>query len=508
MAVLGYCGYPQMMTGAKVQNSVVKPAAPVAEVIQLEPVTAFDKELDFLAKSKTAQPQLWSDIWQQYAFDSEHRLMLAQTWMELNPKAFLQCLLDHYFPLDTSSYEARNLLFRSWARRDPEAAFQAARSVTDLPGFSGAPREVAEELMSKDLLVAIKYIKQLPTNFYSWDVPPAAYQKDPGLFLELFLPLESGSSSWTASMDAAIEHWVLHDMKSLPVWLAKHPSLKERILPKVIQQLAKAEPAEVAATISQMEVGKLRENYAKQYLLPAWSAKDPAAAVAWCQENLFAERHRTICDIFSKIAEQDPQKASQMVTQLPSGSTADEVIRSIALRWADKDALATVKWLKSLPKDDARAAYKHIAAEWVEADVASAKDFVLHEPDGPWLIGAELVSKLATSDPNEAAKCIAALPKDAHYLALDLARTVAESSGAATAMKYYRAFADAELNEEIIESVMSAYRYKKRPLAEGLAWVKSLNDRAQIKAAREQLIEADFTEAEHALIDKALPDTQ
>jgi hypothetical protein len=258
----------------------------------------------------------------------------------------------------------------SWASMDGDASLAWVQSLPNSNGKQSALASIAEEIVRSNPLQAFTIAQLLPEGYTRENL-----QKN--------LVLQSIAYGQS---DQAVA-WV----QNLP-----DGAMRDRLLPDVLDGLAKQSPVD-AARLAALLPGGLTQNAAIMNIVAQWSSSAPQAAADW-------------------------------IAMFPEGDVRNNAIQSLVGQWTMQDSAAPGKWLLSLPdsleKQDALGSYvsqlcayepslalnyvnyiqddniretqmENIARSWLRIDRSSAET---------WLAGANLapeVKQQLLSEPSQ-----------------------------------------------------------------------------------------------------------
>ncbi|MES2709916.1 MAG: hypothetical protein V4726_25185 [Verrucomicrobiota bacterium] len=315
------------------------------------------------------------------------RSAAMKQWAELEPQGCFQwyrAITPSQWLLVSGYDDLTSVLFRTWARKDPEAAMRAARSVAHREDFSSAQWEVASAVMGTDLTKGLRLACDpgMPVSPNSrltaalWEKDPAAFVKSAG---EL---LSSGVENrfLNEGRTKALELWYKQDPAA--AWAAVNAMPRTdrvRLLPQLLKQATAAAGVEqAAALLSSVPAGSVKSRAGRE-LLKSWAKTDPEAAIAWMGQNLPSNRADAMGQIITSAAETHPEKALKLVSGLEAGPMRDRAMAGLADGVGDdaEKAAPVVSWLLSQPADEGRrGALGKLTSAWVEQSPEQADAFL------------------------------------------------------------------------------------------------------------------------------------
>lgn len=207
------------------------------------------RRLRFLELVENADPAELRRMYLGGRISSREKRDIAQRWAETDPAGMFEFLKS------TSRAEwdrnpaqndlARDLLFRAWARRDPEAALAAATSLRTRPHFRRALGEVASATLEFDLSKGFAALAALPSDVTA-PLRDSVWKDDPAGFLQA-----AGAGSpdvlrhgWVRHVvNSAFTEWVRRDSAAAAAWLTERPPEQQRHLwSRLAFRLAEIDP--------------------------------------------------------------------------------------------------------------------------------------------------------------------------------------------------------------------------------------------------------------------------
>jgi hypothetical protein len=154
-------------------------------------------------------------------------------------------------------------------------------------------------------------------------------------------------------------------------------------------------------------------------LVTTWGKTDPAAALAWSQEQLRGgARSEVIAGLIKAAAERNIESAAELVAGMEPGGAQNRACASIFEAWFNKgkdQRNAAFEWLAALPDPEARrAALERVQWNWMWNDPTAVRDFIA----GPYgqLASQSMIDQVARNqaakNPEAAMQWASALPAD------------------------------------------------------------------------------------------------
>jgi hypothetical protein len=148
---------------------------------------------------------------------------------------------------------------------------------------------------------------------------------------------------------------------------------------EIIKRLGRKDIASAAAFAAEQSDAPFRAALA-QGLAGTWGKTDPAAALAWSEQNLPRRGpNGNHCRTHQGAAEKSLTTASELVSNMEPGAAQNRACASIFETWFNKgkgEREAAFEWLASLPDSAARkAALERVQWDWMWRDPEGVRDF-------------------------------------------------------------------------------------------------------------------------------------
>ncbi len=192
-----------------------------------------------------------------------------------------------------------------------------------------------------------------------------------------------------------------------------------------------------------------KSSFASVTILSAWAGYSPDAAIQWVKLNHEGDKANPyLVGIIKGIASSNPERATDILQDLPFGRERGEALRAIlphvsklgtekAIAWlatikdeklragatatlasslAKKDPQATADWLKTLSADTLKASAGSVAKAWAEQDLDKAVEWT-NSLEGQTRTNAasQMMRQFVSSDPNKAATWMKTMSADPGY---------------------------------------------------------------------------------------------
>ena len=338
----------------------------------------------------------------------------AQRWAELAPES----LLDHLLGLEIEEpwllHQAKDILLREWARRDPSAALKAAGRLENSPGFTSwgrNPGKVLAEVMQRDPVLALTLAEAhpdpLPMGWIgkSWDADPARFlQATVGLnasnrlLMAAVMPQRQealkawhrndpgAAMAWVKSLKAPLQIELMPVVvgplttADLPAALALIQQLEgpvqNSLLPMIVEKMAVTDLPGALTLFEKMEPSMARETSGTR-LAKAWAASDPSASLQWIHDHLKIGRNEAFPGWAGAIPAGQLPAAAAMVHALPEGSSRDMAFNAVVMVWSKNDLPDALDWVRSLQTaSQRRHGFDTLLEHWNSKDPVGVRDFI------------------------------------------------------------------------------------------------------------------------------------
>jgi hypothetical protein len=313
--------------------------------------------------------------------------MLALRWAELDPHHMFGALYtDALLPDDSpdalpSRWVLTDVLFERWARTDLPAFIKAMNDVPNFPGRLGWRHTAFNQTMKVDVERGLQLARE-------WNVSG-------------YIPDMRSISAWAArdprhavqALDGLSSHMASEALKEVGrTWAASDPegglrfavSLEgdRRVVlgSEIVRQWARKN-LQGAIAFANAEKDTTFRNTLAQGLVEAWGRVDPAAALAWSQENLSGPaRGNVIGGLITSAAEKDLAKAGDLVAGMAPGAIQNQACAALFETWFEKGAdqrEAAFAWLSSFSDRAAtEEAFGRVEWNWLWKDPESVRAFI------------------------------------------------------------------------------------------------------------------------------------
>lgn len=234
----------------------------------------------------------------------------------------------------------------AYAARNPDAAVQWATTLREIGERPYAVESVVSELASSDPARAAREVDAFQA-FLSADYasrvlaetgqdPAAAFEGDP-------------SDRETAPPPSDPRLIILADANLL-----------------IARQWASTSPEEAVAWVAKLPRSRFRDDLAAS-ALAGWARKDPAAALAYLQENE-RENAPAAKALFESWAARDPGAAAKSIESLDSVEQQARATEGVAGSWLARDPARAAAWAEGLPEGRVRDVANAVIVDGISVD--------------------------------------------------------------------------------------------------------------------------------------------
>lgn len=339
--------------------------------------------------------------------------------------------------------EARNIA-SNWAKTDPDAALEWARSLTDPRHRESALDGIIGALLSTDPAEARPLLDELPPGFgramHEARYAAALAKDDPDAALRFAQESLRGTARLEAIANIAAIQGKSDPLAALRL-LQKHGigdmdsaalgkthidgpsrgsmSLGSNHLDPVFKAAAPLDPAGVMQLLA--ETGSIhppgdqpmfQRGELARTLFAEWAARDKPAAAEWlAQQPSTPGTTALLKHMTDRWPSGDLDGLRQLATRFPAGESRDEIVGEAARRLAANDPESALAWAAQTGGDPAvTAAFRHIAETRPQDAVAHFNDFLTPEQRAGQ--SQHLTDQLARRSPADAIGFYESLPPD------------------------------------------------------------------------------------------------
>lgn len=214
-----------------------------------------------------------------------------------------------------------------WARADPVAALNAVTAVED-----------AQLRPRLQLAVVGQWSRQFPQDAVAW-------------------ALAQPESEHRSNLIAQALGGMTEAVPRTAVDIAQGLSGRERsdALQRVFSQWAAQDPQAAAAAHGMLTQPGLRSTVAFS-IASQYARQDAEAALEWIGTLEPAEAANAGQVVVSRLAREDAQRTSRLLSRLPQGSPREQATQTLAMQWARQDADAALRFVEGITSRSEREA--------------------------------------------------------------------------------------------------------------------------------------------------------
>ncbi len=189
------------------------------------------------------------------------------------------------------------------------------------------------------------------------------------------------TNDWRAvqEMQRILEQWARAEPADAAAWAESLSSDKPRYaraLSTVATVWARHDPVEAANWLLRLPQSPERDT-AMQRILGTVAATDPGKALALYEQWDEKRRLAFAGTLAAKWASKDPAGAAEWVTRLPEGRHKNYAIQQLAAQLAKADPLTALRWADGVSDEGVRLAlFSSVAREWTAKDPAAASQWL------------------------------------------------------------------------------------------------------------------------------------
>ena len=318
-----------------------------------------------------------------FAGDAAAEESLISHWTQLDPQACLKWIREQRYEVNDPKFFRLRGLFRTWAASDPASAWEAVTRDHARPGFNDAVFEVIETAMQRSVADGAKFLAQLPDFPTMYFFPKNLWLTDPASLVTACVPEgRTPDKSLVNALQEPLTAWSAKDPAAVLAWLESlPPASAQPLLAYAMAGIGKHNPEAAANLISQIPSTSAREN-AAEALVRSWTLKDPAAALQYAVGQLGPRRKAALTEITRDLAHQGTPAIQATLTGITNTENRRVLLPILAGAWLDEDPALASQWLSSLPSGPERTdALSALANHWANNDSISALGFLSKDPD-------------------------------------------------------------------------------------------------------------------------------
>lgn len=358
----------------------------VAETGESPPATPFAARLalaDALTTATTAQDFRHLLFAPEFSNWQAQQLVLAR-WCDIDAAAAAETLIADAIQLHRRR-QAIDLVFGSWARSDPDAAYAAAARFTDPEDCRwAAALAIFDADAESDPATAIaRYAAIEPTlgtELENFRLPPWA-ERDPAGAARLALALPP-ESEW-----------------------------RKTLFPDIVALWIRADPTAALDFVGTLGDDIIQDPIADR-AVAALAETDVVAALVWIDANVTGIRRQSlVSDTLQALAWSDPAAAAPLIAEAGAARFGKATAALIG-NLVETDLPAALDWAIAHWDGKSDAITRPLVRNWASQDLSSLAEFVStsEEPIVTWSFVAEVAESMASSDLSGAIAWASTLP--------------------------------------------------------------------------------------------------
>jgi len=351
--------------------------------------------------------------------DRVFRTLAAQRWAELDPVALYTFLRGQSFlemDQQDEKSEVSSILFRTWAKLDPQAAYEAAVRERLTPAMKNGLWSVVSVTLAKDPAAGLRLAEGLAVSGGYERINAAEITAENAAdFAKAWANLPPGQrfeSRIPSLANKAFSIWAESAPHDALAWVRTR-SDAERVehMPEILRGLAAKDFPAALTAFDTLPPSPERER-AGPALAARLAATDPAAAIAWAESALAGGRAEAMGEIAAVVAAADPKQAAALAETMAPGASRDLFLAKTANTWAKSNLTEAAAWAQQFETGpERRQAIRGMAETWIEQHPESFAAYAAEAPKSeiPEHLLSSTASALVTRDPAEAVEWIMAL---------------------------------------------------------------------------------------------------
>ncbi|MGA2052251.1 MAG: hypothetical protein ABSH19_02950, partial [Opitutales bacterium] len=219
--------------------------------------------------------------------------------------------------------------------------------------------------------------------------------------------------------------WAESDPQAALDWLKRErKTIGMGFVSNVFEAWSAKDPAAALAAISQLPTGQDVRGNALTAVIENMMAQDPQSALsALVSQRFGAYSNDVIQSLYGELAKVNPSATAAAALNLPTSSLRNAVMASVAGSWAAQDPAGALAWVNGLPlmPDSLRnAVMTSVAESWAAQDPAGALAWANGLPAGQAKNDAvkSVIDTMSEQDPSGAAAYLLQLPDSSNREAI------------------------------------------------------------------------------------------
>ncbi|MEM1223616.1 MAG: hypothetical protein AAGH40_12740 [Verrucomicrobiota bacterium] len=335
--------------------------------------------------------------------------LIAMRWAEMDPQSMFAYVSNEN---DLDSYGTRNALFSAWARSDSRSAIAAASQLESRNLRQSALQAVLGVIVGDNPEQALSILESEAdlTSQGVWiyeDVFSQWAARDPDEARRVALSLPDGQAKVRA-LSGALEEWISRDAAGALEWLDALPRdstsyyARREIFRDIVRQNFDAAREYVDNQENPLEKRKILENIYVGNFAHNKNVDKIIEVFDWMSSVTTGQLYdRKVRDTIRAIAEIDPERAKEFVSQMPIGNGRKNALGSIGSALAQNDPAEALAFASSLEfEEEKRQVLSNMSWRLARGDVLGVSQMILasNDPMVERQLGGSLVDEWSIYD--------------------------------------------------------------------------------------------------------------
>lgn len=296
--------------------------------------------------------QLITDVSKRLGIETSEEVYVSNSLIERaaqDPEIAMQEALFMTFGYERDS--ALNGIIDTWATQDPQQAFSYVQDLTDNRLRKLLLETVLYRWAESDPQTTYEVLQTLPnsarTSNISYTVFTNLANENPRSALDIIENIPSSRNRYDA-YTATIQSWAATDAQSAASYVAQldNKQLKQQLAPTIIQNLSTQSPETALAWAREQDpTGQL---YLQNTVVSQIAIESPDRALQIALSSQKPElRQQLVVAAINSFSYNDPERAANMLDQIPDADVSTEAINSVVYGWASSDPDAAIAWVNT-----------------------------------------------------------------------------------------------------------------------------------------------------------------
>ncbi len=307
--------------------------------------------------------------------------LLFARWAEVDPEGALEESRKVGFP---EMFMARAGVLQGWAASDPKTL---AREYAENPSRFRMGRRGGREAVN---VIASEWAKQNPAAALEWarsldggeagraieGVFQEVSQQDPKRALELAAGL-AGEERLEAYRSIA-EAWAVQDWDATASWLSSLTGEEQAAAwAEAVESLASVDPQRAANEALKLPAGEQRESLVAE-VSREWAREDAAAALEWLTTQGGEEaQEEGVGRVVAQLTRENPEAARDWIEGEPIGEVRDNAVRGYIMSSRGEAPAESVALAETISDTEARERLvERVVYRWIRDDAEAASSYI------------------------------------------------------------------------------------------------------------------------------------